>query len=237
MEVMALIDELEDAIESGGKALLSGKRTIDTTLIGDILDRIRATVPQEIHTAHEIRARSEGIVTEAVVAARQIRATAEKERQASVQESSVTLGAEQHAKEIIAKAEEEAAKLRRQGDQAAAKRVQDADNYSETSLTKLGAQLSEIRPRMAALNATVAELEKAVDLGAMVLKSGRAYVGRNGSNGAKQSNGAASTEPGEPDDAEADGLAANGVAANGNGDPLDVDSMVTAASQKRSNRG
>ena len=241
MDIMALIDELEDAIESGGKTLLSGKRTVDTAVVGDVLDRIRAAVPQEIHTAHEIRARSEGIVTEAVVAARQIRATAERDRQTSVQESSVIQDAQNRAKQITAEAEEEAAKLRRQGDHAAARRVQEADSYAESALTRLGGEVEVVRAQAAVLNSAIVELEKAVDLGAKLLKSGRTQVGKNGANGAKSTNGAAPAEQGLPGDEKVNGLGsipADGVIVDGDAtNPLDVDSIVAAARQKGSGRG
>ncbi len=239
MEFMDLIDELEDAIESGGKVPLTGKRTIDMGSVGDILDRIRAAVPQEIYSAHEIRARSEGIVTEAVMAARQIKAAAEKERQTSVEESSVLQAAHERGNEIIAKAEEDAAALRRQGDQAAAKRIQEADTYAETALMKLGTHVSEIRAEAAALETAIAELEKAIDLGLRLLQTGRAHTNKNG-NGTKLTNGAVSAEHMVPGGAKIDGLVTTPLAELGvddNTGPIDVDAIVAAAREKAAKRG
>ena len=58
MEITDLIDALEDTIESGGKVPLTGKRTIDMGKVGNLLDGMRAAIPDEIRSAHEIRSRS-----------------------------------------------------------------------------------------------------------------------------------------------------------------------------------
>ncbi len=234
MEITDLIDAIEDAIESGGKVPLTGKRTIDMDRVGDILDRMRAAIPDEIRSAHEIRSRSEAIVTDAVMAAKQIKASAEKERQSSLEENSIIQAAHERAKEILGRAEEEAEKLRRQGDLSAAKRIQEADGYAENSLMKLGAQMTAFRAQSASLESAVTEIEKSIDLGTKVLQAGRAYAGKNGSNGTNgTSSYTAATEPLAPEDLKIDGLLATPLASTSDDvGPIDVDAMVAAAEEK-----
>jgi hypothetical protein len=235
MEITDLIDALEDTIESGGKVPLTGKRTIDMDRVGDIIDRLRAAIPDEIRSAHEIRSRSEAIVTDAVMAAKQIKASAEKERQSSLEENSIIQAAHERAKEILGRAEEEAEKLRRQGDLSAAKRIQEADGYAENSLMKLGAQMAAFRAQSASLESAVTEIEKSIDLGTKVLQAGRAHSGKNGTNGT--SSHAVATEPLAPEDLKVDGLLATPLASTSDDvGPIDVDAMVAAAEEKVSKR-
>ncbi len=238
MEITDLIDALEDTIESGGKVPLTGKRTIDMDRVGDILDRMRAAIPEEIRSAQAIRSRSEGIVTEAVMAAKQIKVSAEKERQSNLEENSIIQAAHERAKEILARAEEEAEKLRRQGDLSAAKRIQEADGYAENSLMKLGAQMLEFRTQAASLDSAVTEIEKSIDLGTKVLQAGRAHAGKNGSNGANgKSPHSVATEPLTPEDLKVDGLLATPLASmSDDAGPIDVEAMVAAAEEKVSKR-
>ena len=235
MEITDLIDALEDTIESGAKVPLTGKRTIDVDRVGNILDQIRAAIPDEIRSAHEIRSRSEGIVTDAVMAAKQIKASAEKERQSSLEENSIIQAAHERAKEILGRAEEEAEKLRRQGDLSAAKRIQEADGYAENSLMKLGVQMAAFRTQSASLESAVTEIEKSIDLGTKVLQAGRAHAGKNGPNGT--SSHAVATEPLPPEDLKVDGLLATPLASTTDDvGPIDVDAMVAAAEEKVSKR-
>jgi hypothetical protein len=242
MEITDLIDALDDTIENGGRVPLTGKRTVDTNQVADILDRMRAAIPAEIRSAHEIRTRSEVIVTDAVVAAKQIRADAEKERQASLEENSVIRAAEERGKIIIAEAEEEALKIRKRGDQAAASRIQEADAYAEVSLSNLAGQMSEVRAQGVMLESAIAEIEKSIDLGTKVLQAGRARVdhsGKNGTNGTKASN-ETSLEPLTAEDLKVDGLMAtalDSIDTDTDGTPsIDVDAMVAAAEEKLARR-
>ena len=247
MEIMDLIDTLEDEIESGGRVPLTGKRTVDTSRVADIVDRMRAAVPEEIRSARQIRSRSEGIVTEAVVAARQIKASAEKDRQASLEESAIIQAAQDRAKVIVAEAGEEAERIRKRGDQTAASRIQEANAYAEASLGKLGKHMSVVRSETASLESAIGAIEKSIDLGTRVLQVGRTrgeFDAKNGEakNGAKKNgtNGTkgAVAEPLESGDLKVDGLVATPLDGAGSDDigPIDVEAIVAAAEEKVSKR-
>ncbi|MDA1096796.1 MAG: hypothetical protein O3B84_06025 [Chloroflexi bacterium] len=171
MEMLELIDRLEDLIDGSGRVPLTGKRVIDVAAVGEIIDRLRATVPQEVLTANDIRSRGESILSDAVLAAKQIRASAERERKASVEQSIVVREAEERAAEMHLEAEGDAERIRKRADADAAGRIKETDGYAEMSLARLGAQLAAVKQEVSGLQSTIDEMERGVESGTRFLQA------------------------------------------------------------------
>ena len=123
MDVLVLIDKLDDTIHNAKPVPLTDQVRVDKEEIYDILDQMRATIPEEIKQARwivkerqemlaEAKREAERIIREA--REEQIRLTAEEEivKQAERQadeiiedaretERSIRLGAEDYADEIL----------------------------------------------------------------------------------------------------------------------------------------
>ncbi len=123
MDVLVLIDELDDALNGAKSGLLSARVRVDRAQTFSILDRMRATIPEEIKQARwiakeademraEARRESERILDEArqerdrLLDAEELAKLAERRAEAILQrartrERQVRFGAEDHAEDIL----------------------------------------------------------------------------------------------------------------------------------------
>jgi hypothetical protein len=213
MEFLDLIDQLEELVETGRRVPGTGRSMVDRDQVAILIDQLRASVPQEIQEAYEIRARGEAIVSEAVLVAKKIRTTAEQEHRTRIENSSIVQDAEERAEGIRLEAERDAQRVRQKADQEAAARIQESDHYAETSLQRLKLHLQGVRERLAALEAELNELERAVEAGMRYLQARWGGMAQNG-NGNGHSNGNGHANGNGNGLAHANG---NGNGRNGNG--------------------
>src|SRR6476659_10951556 len=104
MDVLVLIDKLDDTIHNAKQVLLTDQGRVDKEEIYDILDQMRATIPEEIKQARwSVKERQE-MLAEAKREAERIVKEA-RERQARLtREQQVVKDAERAAEDIIADA-------------------------------------------------------------------------------------------------------------------------------------
>ena len=101
MDVLVLIDKLDDLIHNARSVPLTDSVMIDREEIYDILDQMRATIPEEIKQARWIVKERQEMLAEAKREAERIVKEA-RERQAQlVSEQEVTKQAERAAEDII----------------------------------------------------------------------------------------------------------------------------------------
>ncbi len=123
MDVLVLIDELDDALNNARSGLLSSHVRVDRGQTFSILDRMRATIPEEIKQARwinkeagemraEARRESERILDEArqerdrLLSAEEVAKLAERRAErivenARTRERQARFGAEEHAEGIL----------------------------------------------------------------------------------------------------------------------------------------
>lgn len=171
MELLDLIDRLEEVVETGARVPWTGKSLVDAETVAEIVDRMRAAVPAEVQEAQGIRGRGEAIVSEAVLAARKIRAKADLDYKAAVEESTVLKEAQAHAAEIVAQAEREAQHLRQRAEAEASTRRQESDAYVEESLARLLEHVRAIKEQATGLEGGIAEVEQAIHNGVKYLRA------------------------------------------------------------------
>ncbi len=125
---------------------------IDRRRLLDLVDQLRAAVPEEIREARDILTRKEEVISQAdeEVALRFARAEEEVERRVS--ETEVVKSAEVRAEQLIAQAQGETERLledaqkqadakRAEGERLASEQMEEADRYALEMLRKLGQQL------------------------------------------------------------------------------------------------
>ncbi len=107
MDVLVLIDKLDDSIHNAKRTMLPGSDQVrlDREEVYDILDQMRATIPEEIKQARwivkEARERQDRLISEQEVTKQAERAAEDIIEDARAREREIRLGAEDYADEIL----------------------------------------------------------------------------------------------------------------------------------------
>ena len=112
MEVLKLVDEIEDLVESGGNVPFSKKVMVDSEELLDIIKEIRLRIPDEIRQATLIKEEKQRILSDAQSDADNIRNNAERKVQELIEEDEISKKVEERAKEMISKAQMNAKEIR-----------------------------------------------------------------------------------------------------------------------------
>jgi cell division septum initiation protein DivIVA len=172
IDLLHLIDRLEEQIGEARRLPIGTGSVVDRRRLLDLVDQLRAAVPEEVREARELLGRKEEVLAQAdeEVALRLSRADEEVGRRVSGSE--VVKAAEARAEQIIAEANSEAERLveegkRRaeskaaEGEHLASEQMDEADRYAMEMLRKLEQQLdaftSSVRSGIDALNRRPAE--------------------------------------------------------------------------------
>jgi len=113
----ALIDELEQLVQTANKMPLGGKLLIDEAALRTILKNMRAAMPDELRVGQRISGERDRILSEARAQARRIVEEAETQSHARLDEQSVIQTDRQRAREIQQEAEKAADSLKAEADQ------------------------------------------------------------------------------------------------------------------------
>src|SRR5918997_706786 len=101
MDVLVLIDKLDDTIHNAKPVPLTDQVRVDKEEIYDILDQMRATIPEEIKQARWIVKERQEMLAEAKREAERIVKEARERQRNLIGEQEVTKQAERAAEEII----------------------------------------------------------------------------------------------------------------------------------------
>jgi len=105
MDVLVLIDKLDDLVHNAKPVPLTDQVRVDKEEIYDILDQMRATIPEEIKQAERIlkeaRDRQERLIAEEEITKQAERAAEDIIEDARGREREIRLGAEDYADEIL----------------------------------------------------------------------------------------------------------------------------------------
>src|SRR5271169_2374836 len=105
MDVLVLIDKLDDLVHNAKPVPLTDQVRVDKEEIYDILDQMRATIPEEIKQAEwivkERRERQERLISDEEITKQAERAAEDIIEDARSREREIRLGAEDYADEIL----------------------------------------------------------------------------------------------------------------------------------------
>ena len=101
MDVLVLIDKLDDLVHNAKAVPLTDQVRIDREEIYDILDQMRATIPEEIKQARWIVKERQEMLAEAKREAERIVKEARERQERMVSEEEITKQAERAAEDII----------------------------------------------------------------------------------------------------------------------------------------
>ncbi|MCD1147099.1 ATPase [Peptoniphilus sp. KCTC 25270] len=113
MDVIRLIEDLEDMLEVSNTIPLTGKVMVDKEEVMHILDQLKNQIPQDVSNAQNIVAKENEILEDANMQAKQIVQAAHMEAQKLVDEDELVILAQEKAKEMMDRAEEESTQIRK----------------------------------------------------------------------------------------------------------------------------
>lgn len=133
MDIMVLIDKLEDLIATGRKMPFTPNVIVNETKVFEIIDEIRATLPEELKQARWIVKERQDMLDEAEKEANRILEEAREQAKQMALETEVYKTAEKQAAEIIesAKAREKEIRL-------------GAEDYADEMFANLEVNLSKL---------------------------------------------------------------------------------------------
>src|SRR6266513_1001259 len=145
MDVLVLIDKLDDTIHNAKPVPLTDQVRVDKEEIYDILDQMRATIPEEIKQARWIVKERQEMLAEAKREAERIVKEARDQQQRLVSEEEITRQAERAAEEIVEDANTRAREIRLGAEDYADEIL----NTLEVNLQKFTAAVQRGRDRLA----------------------------------------------------------------------------------------
>jgi cell division septum initiation protein DivIVA len=154
VDVLVLIDKLDDMIHNAKPIPLTDNVRVDKEEIYDLLDQMRATIPEEIKQARWIVKERQEMLAEAKREAERIVKEANDEQLRLVSEQEVVKQAENHAEDII----EEARAREREIRLGAEDYADDILNTLEVNLEKFLAAVQRGRDRLAGRDHENAEI-------------------------------------------------------------------------------
>src|SRR5712692_640477 len=106
MDVLVLIDKLADLIHNARPVPLPDQVRVDREEIYDLLDQMRATIPEEIKQARWIVKERQEMLAEAKREAERVVKEAREQQQRLISQEEITRQAERAAEEIVEEARE-----------------------------------------------------------------------------------------------------------------------------------
>ena len=144
MDVLVLIDKLDDTVHNAKQVPLTDTVRVDKEEIYDILDQMRATIPEEIKQARWIVKERQEMLAEAKREAERIIKEARDEQARLINEDEVVRQAEREAEQIV----EEARTREREIRLGAEDYADDILNTLEVNLSKFIAAVQRGRERL-----------------------------------------------------------------------------------------
>lgn len=143
MELSALIDKLEEAINSA-TGLPAGRVLLEREKLSELVTQIRDAIPSDVLEAEDLLDMRENLINQALMEARRIKSVAEEEARARVRESEITKESRKQAEETIEQAQGKAQRVLDETDSQARARKTEADEYAQASLQKLEEELANV---------------------------------------------------------------------------------------------
>jgi cell division septum initiation protein DivIVA len=154
MDVLVLIDKLDDLVHNARPVPLTDQVRVDREEIYDILDQMRATIPEEIKQARWIVKERQEMLEEAKREAERIIKEARDQRERLVSQEEIYRQAERAAEEIVEEARDREREIRLGAEDYADEIL----NTLEVNLQKFLAAVQRGRDRLAGRDEEPAEI-------------------------------------------------------------------------------
>ncbi len=133
MDLLTLVDRLEALVSEGWRIPFTVKTVINEDAFFEIIDQMRASVPEELRRAEELLERRESLLASAAAEAEQTLLQARERAERAIDEH-----------EVVAKARAEGESLKAQAQVEAEQTRRGADDYAMGVLSELESRLSSL---------------------------------------------------------------------------------------------
>lgn len=137
MEALKLLEHLEDLIEEASKMPFRNRVIVDKADVLELIKEIRISLPDEVKQADWINREKQKILQEATSESEKMIHESEEYIKQRVSDSEITKRANEHAEEIIRKAEDKSKELK-----------EGAKEYALDILRKLDTDLGKLNSRL-----------------------------------------------------------------------------------------
>lgn len=152
MDVLGLIDEIEDIVESASSLPLTSKVLVQKEELLDIISELRIKLPDEIKQAAWIKEERERIISEANKDAEQIIKETRLKLEELVSKEEVLKEANERAKDLMNKAQIASTNLKRSSLEYSDKLLMNAQENLKDMITTLNENRTELRKMSASVN-------------------------------------------------------------------------------------
>lgn len=152
MDVLGLIDEIEDIVETAGSLPLTSKVLVQKEELLDIISELRIKLPDEIKQAAWIKEERERIISEANKDAEQIIKETRLKLEELVSKEEVLKEANERAKDIMNKAQIASTNLKHSSLEYSDKLLMNAQENLKDMITTLNENRTELRKMSASVS-------------------------------------------------------------------------------------
>lgn len=152
MDVLGLIDEIEDIVETASSLPLTSKVLVQKEELLDIISELRIKLPDEIKQAAWIKEERERIISEANKDAEQIIKETRLKLEELVSKEEVLKEANERAKDIMNKAQIASTNLKRSSFEYSDKLLMNAQENLKDMITTLNENRTELRKMSASVS-------------------------------------------------------------------------------------
>lgn len=117
---------------------------MDSKKIMELVDQMRLAVPQDVKSAQEILLKKDSIINQAHAEARRIKASAEEEFRARLDQNELVKAARRRSDEMVEEAQRKAHRIMEQAESDARTRRTEADAYALQTLRRLEKELTTL---------------------------------------------------------------------------------------------
>mgnify|MGYP001082181905 FL=1 len=137
MDIMHLIDRLEEVLNESRQLPFTHNIIVDEERVFEIIDQMRALIPEEIKKAQQLLAQKDRILAQAQEEANRTLAIAKEKRDQMVEREAIVQAAHARAEQILAEARIEQENTRREADAYVLETLRRLEMELERSLTQV----------------------------------------------------------------------------------------------------
>lgn len=137
MDIMHLIDRLEEVLNESRQLPFTHNIIVDEERVFEIIDQMRALIPEEAKKAQQLLAQKDRILAQAQEEANRTLAIAKEKRDQMIEREAIVQAAHARAEQILAEAKIEQENTRREADAYVLETLRRLEMELERSLTQI----------------------------------------------------------------------------------------------------
>ena len=148
MDLLHLVDRFEELVATAQKMPIGSRVIMDRRKLLDIVDQMRVVIPQEVREARDIVERRDELKRAAEEDARMIVARAEEQAVRLIDEHAVTIAAREHAESVAAEAQARLAERIGEANEDIQQRLTESRRLANEQMTEADSYSTELLQRL-----------------------------------------------------------------------------------------